>query len=63
VTVGVRLGIGVLVAVAMGLGLGVLVGRIGVLELIAWFDCDRFSPEFRLEQADVKAKRIRINNQ
>jgi hypothetical protein len=63
VTVGVRLGIGEIVAVAVGLGSGVLVWRIGVLELIAWFDCDRFSPGFRLEQAGVNVKRIRIINQ
>jgi hypothetical protein len=63
VTVGVRLGIGVLVAVAMGLGSGVLVGMTGVLELIAWFDCGEFSPGFKLEQAGVNVKRIRIINQ
>ena len=63
VIVGVWLGVGVLVAVVVKVGSGVLVGRIGVLELVAWFDCDGFSPGFRLEQADVKAKRIRINNQ
>ena len=62
VAVGVWLGVGVFVAVAVGVGSGVLVGEIGVLELVAWLDCDRFSPGFRETQPAVKAKSTSINN-
>lgn len=62
VAVGVMVGVGVLVVVAVEVGLRVAVGWIGVLELVAWLDSARFSPELRLEQADVKAKSTSISS-